>query len=250
MQPPRPDILRPLIHAERKLRHLRDRLWRELQLQPFRLQQRRILPHKRRLGLRQNPHEILHRQRLQLHPNRKTPLQLRNQIARLRHMERPRGNEQDEVRPHHPIARVDRRPFHNRQNVPLHPFARNIGSMPALAPRNLVDLVQEDNARALHPFHCQPRYLIHVDQPAFFLLNQVLKSIRHLHLPLPRPLPKDVRQHVLQVDVHLLHALVGDDLERWRIPLPHIDLHHALVQLAFAELLPQLLPRAGVRARL
>ena len=38
-------------------------------------------------------------------------------------------------------------------------------------------------------------------------------------------------------------TLVGDDLKARLVAVAHIDLHHALIQLALAELLPQLLPR-------
>ncbi len=63
-------------------------------------------------------------------------------------MERARRNKQNVVGRSHPILRVDRRPFHNRQNVPLHALAGHVRPMPALAPGNLVDLVQENNAES------------------------------------------------------------------------------------------------------
>ncbi len=53
--------------------------------------------------------------------------------------------------------------------------------------------------------------------------------------------PNKPGKNVLEVDVHLFQALVGDDLEARHVPLAHIDLHRAIVQLALAELLPQLL---------
>ena len=78
----------------------------------------------------------------------------------------------------------------------------------------------------------------------FFFLHQVFERLGDLHLPLLGPLAEESGKHVLQVDVHLLGALVGNDLEAGLIAVAHIELDHALVQLALAELLAQLLARA------
>ncbi len=121
--------------------------------------------------------------------------------------------------------------------------------MPALAPRNLVDLIQKHNPRVLHAVDRHARHLVHVDQPLFFFLNQVLKSFVHLHLPLLGARAEDAGQHVLDIDVHLLDALVRHNFKRWKIPLPHVNLNLPLVELALAQLLPQFLPRARRRFR-
>jgi len=86
-----------------------------------------------------------------------------------------------------------------------------------------------------------------IDQALLLFLDQVLKGLADLHLPLLGALAEDVGQHVLHVDVHLLHALVGDDLEGGHRFLAHIQLHYALVEFALAQLLPQLLARARAR---
>ena len=70
---------------------------------------------------------------------------------------------------------------------------------------------------------------------------------------LARLLAEQVGQHVLEVDAHLFDAGVGGDLERRRAVL-HFDLHQALVELAVAQALAQLLARAldafaGLRLR-
>ena len=91
-------------------------------------------------------------------------------------------------------------------------------------------------------------HLVHVDQALLFFLDEVLEGLADLHLPLLGALAEDVGQHVLHVDVHLLDALVGDDLEGRHRLLADVELHHALVELAFAQLLAELL--AGARAGL
>ena len=115
--------------------------------------------------------------------------------------------------------------------------------MPALAPRNLVDLIQENNARVLDAIDRRPRHLVHVDQPLLFFLNQIFKCLVHLHLSFLGSRAKDVRQHVLDVDIHLLNTLVRHNFKGWKISLPHIDLNLPLVKLAFTQLLPQFFPR-------
>ena len=91
------------------------------------------------------------------------------------------------------------------------------------------------------------RDLVHVDQALLFFLDQVFEGLVDLHLPLLGALAEDVGQHVLDVDVHLLDALVGDDFEGREIALAHVDFDHAVVELAFAQLLAQFLAGAALR---
>ena len=58
---------------------------------------------------------------------------------------------------------------------------------------------------------------------------------------------QDVGEHVLEVDAHLLHALAGEDLEHRHGLRLGLELDHPLVELAGAQLGPQLL--AGGLAR-
>src|SRR5215470_5004562 len=119
--------------------------------------------------------------------------------------------------------------------------------MSAFAAGDLVDLVQEYNAGIFHAINCRAGDLIHVDQALLFFLNQILKGLIDLHLPFLASLTEDVRQHVLDVDVHLFDALVGNDLERGETSLTNVQLYHALVELALAKLLAELLPSPALR---
>ena len=97
-------------------------------------------------------------------------------------------------------------------------------------------------------FHALDRdalHLVHVDQALLFFLNEVFEGLADLHLPLLGALAEDVGQHVFHVDVHLFDALVGDDLEGGKGLLADVEFHHALVELAFAQLLAQFLAGAG-----
>src|SRR6267154_1753187 len=95
----------------------------------------------------------------------------------------------------------------------------------------------------LSAFHRNSCHLIHIEQFALFFLNQVFERIRDRHLPPFLLLPEHAAEHVLQIYVHLLHALVGDDFERRHLPLAHFNVHHALVELSFTQLRAKLFTR-------
>jgi hypothetical protein len=149
-------------------------------------------------------------------------------------VKRTRSDKQDVVGSNHAIASVDRRPLNDWQNVALYAFARYVRTMAAFATCNFVDFVEEDDSGIFDPINGDARDLVHIDEPLLFFLDQVLKRLVHFHLPLFGALAEDVGQHVLDVDVHLLNALVGDDFERREITLTDVNLYGTLVELAFA----------------
>ncbi len=153
------------------------------------------------------------------------------------------------IRAHHAVARIHRRAFHNRQNVALHALARNVRPVPALASGNLVNLIEKDDAARLHALHGCAVHRVHVDEPALFFLHQIIEGVGHLHLALLGRVAKDVRQHVLETHLHVLKVLVADDAKLRRAAIAHVNLDHAIVHLALAKLLTQLLPRALMALR-
>ena len=164
-------------------------------------------------------------------------MQFRDQVAGLGDVKRAGSDEQDVVGAHHAVARVHGGAFHDGQDVALHAFARNVGSVAALAAGNLVDLVEEDDAGVFHALDRDARDLVHIDQALLFFLDEILEGLTDLHLPFLGALAKDVGQHVFHVDVHLFHALVGDDLESGHRFFADFQLDDALVEFALAQLL-------------
>src|SRR5207245_9548849 len=63
------------------------------------------------------------------------------------------------------------------------------------------------------------------------------------HLALARAAAEEPGQHVLEIDVHLLDAAGGGHLKRGA-PLFHVDLHHAVVELAGTQSLATLFARS------
>src|SRR5258708_5570111 len=154
-------------------------------------------------------------------------------------MESAGSDKENVVGANHAIAGVDGGAFDDGQNVALHAFAGNIWTVAGFAPRNFIDLIDKDDAHLLGALDRRARHLIHIEQLVLFFLNQVLEGVGHAHLALLFLLPKHTRKHVLDIYVHLLDALIGDDLERGHGAFAHFDIHHALIELAFAELRAQ-----------
>ncbi len=136
----------------------------------------------------------------------------------------------------HAVARVDGGALDNGKNVALHAFARDVRAVAGFASGHLVDFIDEDDAHLLGAFHGYARDLVHVQQLVLFFLDQVFESVGDAHFAFFLLLAEHAGEHVLDVDVHLLHALVGDDFERRHGALADFEVDHALVELAFAQL--------------
>ena len=159
-------------------------------------------------------------------------------------MKRARRNEEDVIGANHAVLRVHRRALDDWQDVALHAFAAHLGAVRALAPGNLVDLVDEDDARLLDALNRRFGDAVHVDQLLLFLVLEVFERLGHLHLALFRPALEQTRHHVLQVDVDFLDRRSRDDLERRKRLLAYVQFHRASVEPAVPELFAQKLSRA------
>ena len=174
----------------------------------------------------------------------KRPWQLGDQVRGLRGVERAGRDEEDVVGADHAVARVDRGAFDDRKNVALHAFARNVGAVAGFAAGDFVDLVDEEDAHLLDAIDGDARDLVHVDEAIFFFLDEVIEGLGDRHLALLFLLAEHAGEHVLDVDVHFLDALIGDDFEGGHRALADLDFDEALIELAFAELNAELVARA------
>ena len=111
--------------------------------------------------------------------------------------------------------------------------------MAAFASRDLIHFVQEHDAAAFHAFDRDPRHLVHVDQFLFFFLDQKFDRFAHSHLALLGTTREQPGEHVLQVDVHVLHAGRSRDFER-RAFDGDFDFHDSVVDLAGTKLVAEL----------
>src|SRR6266566_3678665 len=180
--------------------------------------------------------EIFFLEGLQLDANGQAALKLGDQVGRLGHVKRPGGNEQDVIGSNHAVASVDRGALDDRQNVALHALAGNVGAVAGFSAGHLVNFIDKDDSHLLGALHGHTRDLVHIKKLVFFLLDQVFESVGHAHLALFFLLAEHASDLIHDIDIHLLDALPGDDFERRHGALTHFNIHHALVQLAFAKL--------------
>src|SRR5260370_23094792 len=159
-------------------------------------------------------------------------------------MESAGGDEQDVVGANHAVTSVDCGAFDDGQNVALHAFAGNIRAVAGLAAGDLIDLVDKNDAHLLGALDGRARDLVHIEQLVLFFLDEVLEGVGHAHLALLLLLAEHAGKHVLDVDIHLLDALIGDDFKRGHGAFADFDIDHALIELALAELRAQFFPRA------
>ena len=149
-------------------------------------QQRLILLGQAGPGRRQDADEILLGQRLQFDADRQPALQLGQQVGGLGHVERARGDEQDVVGLERPVFGRDRGPLDQRQQVALDALAAD-RSAAHVADRDLVDLVEEDDAVGLGVGERDAVDVVGVDALVGFLLGQPRERVGHLQLaPLAR----------------------------------------------------------------
>ena len=113
-------------------------------------EERRGLLHERVLRLLEDADEVGLGEGVELHADREAALELGHQVARLGHVERAGGDEEDVLRADDAVARRDRGALDEGQEVALHALAGDVGpARGAPAAGDLVDLVEEDDARLL-----------------------------------------------------------------------------------------------------
>ena len=228
-----------------------DGLVAERELDVLGLHQRCVLAGQRVLGLGQDAHEVVARERVELDADREAPLQLRNQVGDLRDVERARGDEQHVVGPHRAVLGVHGRALDDRQQIALHALARHVRTVHRALARDLVDLVDEHD----------PRLLAAPDRLALdlFRVEQLLRLFVLEHAPrladrelAPVALAADagqVAEHVAQLELHVLEPLAAEHRDERARALGHLDLHELLVELARAQPGAHLTAVVGGRAR-
>ena len=140
-------------------------------------EQRLILLGQAGAGLRQDADEVLLRQRAQFDADRQAALKLGQQVGGLGDVERARGDEQDVVGLQRPVFGRDRRPFDQRQQVALDALAADRAAA-HVADRDLVDLVEEDDAVGLGIGQRDAVDVVGVDALVGLLVGQPLRTRR------------------------------------------------------------------------
>ncbi len=248
MQPARADVLGVFVDMKCHLSEATYAVFPEIERDLLGVEQRRVLRRQRRVGLGQDAHEVVGRQRLQLHADREPALQLGNQVGRLGDMERAGRDEQDVIGLHHAVLGVDRGALDQRQQVSLHAFAGHIGTLGAGAPRDLVDLVEKHDALLFGGFERLRLQLFFVEHLRRFLVGQQAKGFTNLELACLPAIAAEILEHALQLARHLLHARRRHDLDANGHRLD-VDLDFLVVELTFTQPLSEFLAGVAVRRR-
>src|ERR1700730_3733718 len=137
------------------------------------------------------------------------------------------------IRADEPVAGVDGGSFDNGQDVALHAFAADVGTMASFTAGDLVYFVEKNDAAALHALDGHARNLIHIDELLLLFLDQIIQRFADSHFALARASAEQAGQDILEVDVHFLNAGGGGDFER-RATFLDVDFHHAVVEFSGA----------------
>src|ERR1035438_5913256 len=170
-----------VFRSEGELGHLAQCFGSELEAYAFGLKQRGVLLGERGLGLGENAQEIVYGERLQLNANGEAALQFGDQVAGLGNMECAGGDEEDVVGADHAVARVDGGSFNDGEDIALNAFAGDVGAVATLAAGNLVDFIEEDDAVGFDAVDCGAIDSVHIDEAAFFFLDQVVECVADFH---------------------------------------------------------------------
>src|SRR2546422_689518 len=177
--------------------------------------------------------------------SREAPLELGNQVARLGDVEGAGRDEQDVVGAYVAVARLHGRALDDRQQIALHPFARDIGSraLAALA-GDLVDLVDEDDAVILNAVERLVHHVVHIHELLQLFVDQDAARLVQVHGAPLFLFGNQLLNHFAEVDVRSFHSLRRlHHLQHREALLLHLDLDVALLELPFLQLGAQLLTR-------
>src|SRR5690606_6024306 len=116
----------------------------------------------------------------------------------------------------------------------------------AVVAGHLVDLVDEHDAQVLGALHGLVGHLVMVDEAVGLLVLEDAPGVAHARLAARALLGHEALEHLLQVQARLLHAGQGHGAGRL---VRHLDLDHALVELALAQQRPHALAALAAAAR-
>src|SRR5690606_20710542 len=242
VQAPRPDVLDLAVHALGVLGDRVDAGLLEAHPRAVDGEQRLVLLREGVLRLGEDAPQVALRELLELDADREPPLQLGDQVARLRHAEGAGRDEQHVVGAYGALPRGHLRALDDRQQVALYALAADVAAADLVAAGDLVDLVDEDDARLLGAPDRLAADGLAVDERPGLLVLEDAPGLPHRDAALDAALGHEPAEHVLQVHAGLLHAGQGDRHVRL---VPDLDLDDALVELSALQQAAHALPALG-----
>ena len=141
-----PDVLGGFVHLSGESGDFEEGVVGENQLDAFCFHQGDVLLGESVLRFFQDADKVIHRKRFQFHANGEAALEFGDEVAGLRHVESPGRDEENVVGADEAVAGVDCGAFHDGQNVALHTFPADIGTVSAFAAGYFIDFIEEDDA--------------------------------------------------------------------------------------------------------
>src|SRR5687768_6528531 len=238
----RADVLGALVDRERDLGQPPHAIGRVLELHALGGEQRLVLAREAGVGGGEDALEVLDREARELHADRQAPLQLGDQVRGAGEMEGAARDEKDVIRADHAVLGGDGRALDQGQQVALHALAGDVGALQLSAARDLVDLVDEDDAVLLDRGERLEADLLLVHELGGLLLGDEAQRLADAQLPALAPPAAHVREHALDLLRELLHPRRGEDLHG-AAALRDVDLDLLVVELALAQHLAETLAR-------
>src|SRR5713101_2188608 len=149
VQPAGPDALGARVHLGGDAGDLGDRIVAEDDRHALGREECRVLADEGVLGLGQDADEVGLGEGLELDADGEAALELRNEIRGLGDVEGAGGDEEDVVGADGPVLRRHGRALDDGQEVALDALPRDVRTVARLAPGDLVELVEEDDAGVL-----------------------------------------------------------------------------------------------------
>ena len=177
---------------------------------------------RRALRLRSGCGRSRRGERLELDADREAPLELRNQVRRLRHVERAGGDEEDVIGPHHAVlGRHGGAPRRSAGGLAGRPRADTSGPCPRSRPAILSISSRNTMPESWTRRMAWAGDLVHVDELLRLFLDEQAPRLR-------RPGPSGAScasaaccpEHLAQILVHLAHARPGEHLHHRACPGP------------------------------
>src|SRR5436190_13833409 len=110
--------------------------------------------------------------------------------------------------------------------------------MAPLSSGDLVDFVDEDDARLLNPVDRGTGHTLHVDELLLLFLRERLERRGNFQASLARLALEEAGQHVLHVDVDFFDRRTGNDLEGWKALFPDVDFDLLVIEPSVTQPLP------------
>mmetsp|Transcript_108617 Transcript_108617/g.315912 ORF Transcript_108617/g.315912 Transcript_108617/m.315912 type:complete len:261 (-) Transcript_108617:704-1486(-) len=235
VEPASTNVLKRPVHLGRHPRNLPHRLVLDHQLHVLGFHELDLLLDQVCHRLRQDLVHVVFRKALELDLDRQPALQLGEQVARLRVVERARAHEEDKVRVHVAVLGIYGGALDQRQQVALDALRACVRAAIGAAGADLVDLVDEDDAALLHG---ADGFLLDVDCLHEFFKLLLLDHRTRLTDPHLFHLARPLVRHLLELAEHFLHRDWTIDLDDpafvSRGLLRHLHLDRAVIQRPIA----------------